>query len=191
MTFKRSVQSVALLNLAYFGVEFVTAQRIGSVSLLADSVDFLEDASVNLLIVGALGMSLLWRARAGMALAAMLLIPGAVTLWTAWGKLLDPVAPDALQLSLVGAGALVVNVTSALLLVRHRADHGLARAAWLSARNDIFANLAIIATGFVTAFFIKSAWPDLTVGLGIAALNADAAHQVFTAAKAEQLEAHA
>ena len=192
LSFKRTVVLVAVLNLSYFGVEFITARRIGSVSLLADSIDFLEDASVNLLIVAALGMSLVWRARVGMALAGILLIPGGVTLWTAWEKLLDPVAPDPLQLSLVGLGALAVNLTCALLLVRFRAQQGsLARAAFLSARNDAIANIAIIAAGLVTAFLIRSAWPDLIVGLGIAAINADAAREVFTAAKAERVEAQA
>ncbi len=46
-----TVRLVALLNLAYFGIEFVAARIIGSVSLFADSIDFLEDASVNLLIL--------------------------------------------------------------------------------------------------------------------------------------------
>ena len=41
---------VAALNLAYFGVEFAVALEIDSVSLFADSGDFLEDASVNFLI---------------------------------------------------------------------------------------------------------------------------------------------
>ena len=66
--------TIALLNLAYFGVEFVVALFIGSVSLFADSVDFIEDASVNLLIVGTLGWSSRNRARVGMALAGILLI---------------------------------------------------------------------------------------------------------------------
>jgi Co/Zn/Cd efflux system component len=60
---RRIVRLVALLNLAYFGVEFTVALAIGSVSLFADSVDFLEDASINLLIVLALGWSV--RNRAG------------------------------------------------------------------------------------------------------------------------------
>ena len=47
---RRVVIVVAALNLAYFGVEFAVALAIGSVSLFADSIDFLEDASVNLLI---------------------------------------------------------------------------------------------------------------------------------------------
>jgi hypothetical protein len=51
---RRGVRLVALLNLGYFGVEFVVAAAIGSVSLFADSIDFLEDASINLLIAIAL-----------------------------------------------------------------------------------------------------------------------------------------
>ena len=73
---RRAVMTVALANLAYFGVEFAVALSIGSVSLFADSVDFLEDASVNFLILVALGWSARSRARVGMALAAILLVPG-------------------------------------------------------------------------------------------------------------------
>ena len=47
MSLRQTVLLVALLNLAYFGVEFGVAIAIGSVSLFADSVDFLEDASIN------------------------------------------------------------------------------------------------------------------------------------------------
>jgi Co/Zn/Cd efflux system component len=93
MTLRQTVLLVALLNLAYFGVEFAVALAIGSVSLFADSVDFLEDASLNLLIVMALGWSPLNRARVGMALAAILLVPVLATLWTAWQKFLSPMPP--------------------------------------------------------------------------------------------------
>src|SRR5262245_29322254 len=60
---RRVVAIVALLNLSYFGVEFAVALIIGSVSLFADSIDFLEDASINLLIFAALGWSVVKRAR--------------------------------------------------------------------------------------------------------------------------------
>lgn len=83
-TLRRVVQLVAILNLAYFGIEFTVAKAIGSVSLFADSIDFLEDASVNLLIVLAIGWTARNRARVGMTLAGVLLIPGLATLWTAW-----------------------------------------------------------------------------------------------------------
>jgi Co/Zn/Cd efflux system component len=183
---RRAVRRVALLNIAYFGIEFSVARVIGSVSLIADSIDFLEDASINLLILLALGWASRRRARVGMALAAILLVPGLATLWTAWQKFRVPVAPDPLLLCLTGAGALAVNLSCAFMLARHRRQGGsLTRAAFLSARNDAVSNVAIIAAGLVTAFLWLSAWPDLAVGLGIAALNADAAREVWEAAREE------
>ena len=182
---RKVVIVVAALNLAYFGVEFAVALAIGSVSLFADSVDFLEDASLNFLIAIAIGWSATSRARMGMALAGVLLIPGLATLWTAWEKFLAPMPPAPLPLSLAGGGALVVNLSCALMLLQFRAHSGsLTRAAFLSARNDVLANVAIIAAGLVTAYTL-SGWPDLIVGLGIAVMNADAAREVWSAARVE------
>jgi Co/Zn/Cd efflux system component len=179
---------VAILNLAYFGIEFAVA-AIGSVSLFADSVDFLEDASVNFLILVALGWSAKRRARTGMMLAGILLVPALATLWTAWQKFSLPVPPAPLPLTLTGAGALVVNLSCALALARYHQHAGsLTRAAFLSARNDVLANLAIIVAGLVTAY-VRSPWPDLTAGVGIALLNADAAREVYTTALAERRKA--
>jgi Co/Zn/Cd efflux system component len=190
MTLRQTVLLVALVNLAYFGIEFAVAIAIGSVSLFADSVDFLEDASINLLIAVALGWSAANRARLGMALAVILLVPVLATLWAAWQKFSVPVPPAPLPLSLTGAGALALNLTCAFLLARFRArGDSLTRAAFLSARNDAFANVAIVLTGVLTLATL-SAWPDLIVGLGIAMLNADAAREVMQAARKEHAEAH-
>jgi Co/Zn/Cd efflux system component len=184
----RVVRLAAGLNLGYFGVEFAVALAIGSVSLFADSIDFLEDASINLLIAFALGWPAKSRARLGMLLAGILLVPGAATLWTAWAKLNLPVAPEPVPLSLAGLGALAVNLSCALMLARYRDHRGsLTRAAFLSARNDTIANIAIIAAGLVTGLLWRSAWPDLIVGLGIAAMNADAAREVWQRARRERL----
>jgi Co/Zn/Cd efflux system component len=189
MSLRQTVLLVAALNLSYFGIEFAVALAIGSVSLFADSIDFLEDASINLLIATALSWSPLNRARVGMALAGILLLPVLATLWTAWQKFAVPVPPAPLPLSLTGAGALAVNVTCALLLARfRRRGDSLTRAAFLSARNDAFANIAIVLAGFLTLVTV-SAWPDLIVGLGIAVLNADAAREVLMAARKEHAEA--
>ena len=186
MNLRKTVLLVAILNLAYFGIEFAVALWIGSVSLFADSVDFLEDASVNFLILVALGWSARNRARVGMALAAILLVPVLATLWTAWSKLNLPVPPAPLPLTLAGLGALAVNLSCALMLASFRHHGGsLTKAAFLSARNDALANIAIIAAGLVIALAWHSAWPDLIVGLAIAAMNADAAREVFGAARRE------
>jgi Co/Zn/Cd efflux system component len=180
-----TVRLVALLNLAYFGVEFAVALAIGSVSLFADSVDFLEDAAVNLLVFAALGWSAARRARTGMALSGILAVPALAFCWTLYGKLTVPVAPAPAPLLLAGAGALAVNLACALMLARHRHHGGsLTRAAFLSARNDVVANVAIVGTGGLTAATM-SIWPDVAVGLGIAAMNADAARSVLEAAREE------
>lgn len=174
-----------LINVAYFGVEFAVALAIGSVSLFADSIDFLEDTSVNFLILLALNWSARKRARMGMVLAGILVVPGVATFWTAWRKLTVPVPPSPLPLSLAGAGALAVNLACAIILARHRQHSGsLTRAAFLSARNDVLANVAIIAAGLATAF-TRSAWPDLVVGVGIALMNADAAKEIYQLARQE------
>ena len=186
---RRVVARVAVLNLTYFGVEFGVALAIGSVSLFADSIDFLEDTSVNLLILIALGWGARRRSHVGMVLAGILLVPGLATLWTAWDKFLLPIPPAPLPLSLTGAGAMAVNFTCALMLARFRTHGGsLSRAAFLSARNDVLANAAIISAGLVTAYTV-SAWPDLAVGLGIFLMNLDAAREVFLAARKDRAEA--
>lgn len=189
--FRQTVTTVAALNLAYFGVEFAAALRIGSVSLFADSIDFLEDASVNLLILLALGWTLAARARTGMALAAIMLVPAAAFLWTLWQKIQLPVPPQATTMSMIGLGALAVNLFCAFLLARHRHGHGsLTSAAFLSARNDALANVAIIGAAGITALH-PSIWPDVIVGLGIAWMNIDAAHEVWEAARGEARAARA
>ena len=190
-TLRRTVLIVALLNLAYFGIEFVVALHIGSVSLFSDSVDFLEDASVNILIFLALDWSARARARLGMVLAGIVLIPALAVLWALLGKFTAPMPPEPVSLSITGLGAMVVNGTCALMLARfRRAGGSLTRAAFLSARNDVLANIAIVAAGLVTATW-PSVWPDVVVGIGIALLNLDAAREIWEAAHEEHSTAEA
>jgi len=189
---RRAVLIVVMLNILYFGVEFAVALAIGSVSLFADSADFLEDTAVNLLVLLGLTWSMRNRARLGMCLALILLVPGLATLWTAWERFNQPLAPNPLPLSLAGTGALLVNITCALILARVRHHSGsLTKAAFLSARNDAAANVTIIAAGLVSAFVWRSSWPDLLVGLGIAAMNSDAAKEIWKAARDEHRGARA
>lgn len=185
---RRTVLIVALLNLGYFGVEFTAALQVGAVSLMADSVDFLEDAAVNLLIFFALTWTAAQRAQAGKVLSGLLLVPALAFLWTLFAKFSNPAPPEPLALGLVGLGALALNLTAALLLARHRKDSGsLTKAAFLSARNDAMANVGIIAAGLITAAH-PTIWPDIVVGVFIAAMNLDAAHEVWEAAHEEARE---
>jgi Co/Zn/Cd efflux system component len=188
---RKTLAIVCGLNLAYFFVEFGAAVAIGSVSLTADSVDFLEDASVNLLILLALNWAPSARARLGKALVGILLIPAMAALWALWSKYMHPAPPEALTLSAIGFGALAVNLFCAFLLAGHKNNGGsLMRAAFLSSRNDAAANVAIILAGAATAF-TSSVWPDVLVGLAIIALNIDAATEVWEAANQEEKQMRA
>ncbi|WP_370585976.1 cation transporter [Tessaracoccus sp. MC1756] len=189
---RRTVLVVACLNLGYFFIEATVAWAIGSVSLFADSVDFLEDTAVNLLIFGALGWPLARRAKAGKAMAVVILVPAAAALWQAVAKFSHPDAPDPLSLILTAGGAVVVNSLCAFLLLRQR-DHGgsMTKAAWLAARNDVIINLGIIAMGLLTLTLVPNGWPDLILGLGIVVLNFHAAKEVWEVAEEENLAAKA
>jgi len=185
ITLRKTVAWVATVNLIYFFVEITMARVIDSVSLFADSIDFLEDSSVNTLVFFALAWRTKRRAQVARLLAALLLIPSLATAWTAWQKFGSQTTPAALPLSFTGAGALAVNLSCALLLARVRHQGGsLMRAAFLSARNDAVANIAIVAAGALTAFQ-PTPWPDLVVGLGIFLLNLDASREVLKAARRE------
>ena len=189
--FRWALSLVAILNLSYFGVEFIVAINISSVSLFADSIDFLEDTAINLLILVALGWSAHKRSHVGMLLAGFLLVPGIATLWMAWNKIGLPIPPDPMSLSLTGAGALIVNILCTFILVNFKHHKSsLTKMAYLSARNDAIASIAIIAAGITTAI-IPSVWPDIIVGLGIFAINLGAAQEVFLTAKKEHADAKA
>jgi Co/Zn/Cd efflux system component len=186
--FKRSVLLVAIANLSYFFVEFFVARHIHATSLFADSIDFLEDASINLLIFLALHWTSKNKARLGKVLAIILVIPAIAFLYTAWQKFYMPSVPDPSILSITGFGALLINMSCAYILMQFRNYQGsLSRAAFLSARNDALANIAIIFAGSIS-FIWYSIWPDLLVGFFIMAINLDAAKEIWEASESEDLE---
>lgn len=183
---KRVVRIVAWVNFAYFAIELGVAWRIGSVSLLSDSADFLEDAAVAWLILAAFAWSPRARSRLGMVLSGTLVLPVLIALATAAHKFVHPTVPSPLYLCATGLGALVVNGACALLLKRHRSSCGsLTTAAFLSERNDAIADVFIVVAGLLTAWAWRSAWPDVLAGLGIVAMNAKAARTVWRTARGE------
>lgn len=185
MNLRKTVLFVALANLAYFLVEFHFGRIFDSIALIGDSIDFLEDASVNLLIFVAIGWSLSKRRRVSYLLALLLLIPGVTFLWNAVSQLASGEVPNGAGMGWVGIGALIVNVSCALLIARHKAEEGgLVMAAYFSARNDAIANVLIIIAGLIT-LVSPSIWPDLVIGLIIFALNSTAAREIIQGARGE------
>jgi len=185
MNLRKTVLTVATLNLIYFLVEFYFGRLYDSVALLSDSIDFLEDASINILIALAIGWSLRKRQTVTYLLALLLLVPGIAFLWNAFDQLFNPDIPVGEGMSVVGFGALIVNVLCAFLIARHRSEEGgLVMAAFFSARNDAIANLLIIIAGFVTVLS-PSIWPDFIIGIAIFLMNADAAKVVIESSRKE------
>ena len=182
---KSIVARVAILNLSYFAIEFYFAQRFNSVALFSDSLDFLEDASVNILIFLSFSLAVIWRARLSYIFAFLLLLPGCSFLYNALQQISNPITPSGEGMSIVGLGALCVNIYCAIILNKFKEiKGGLAKAAYFSARNDAIANILIIIAGIVTLFWL-SAIPDLIVGSMIFLMNADSARAILKATNRE------
>ena len=184
-SFKKAVFFVAILNLLYFFVEFIVALNIRSVSLLADSIDFIEDASINFLIFFAVSLTTVKKARISILLSIIMLLPGITALWAIWQQIIHQEPPAPVELSTVAFGALIINCLCTLILMKFRNYSGsLTKAAFLSARNDAFANIAIIFTGIITILY-PSIWPDILVGLFIAYIRAESALVIYKNATKE------
>ena len=179
------------MNAAYFAIEFTVGTTIRSVSLIADSIDFLEDASINLLILVGLGLAARSRARMGSVLAVIIFIPGLAAFVAAVDKFLNPAVPGVFEMSLTAFGALLTNSAAAILLARLRHHEGaLVTAAWLSARNDVLANVAIMGAAFAALWVASPVW-DVAVGLAIGVLNSDAAIKVWRRSRTDLKSADA
>ena len=172
---------VAALNFSYFGIEFFYALLTHSVSLMADSIDFLEDAAMSILVFFAALWSLAWRRRVGFFLAANMAVPALATIWLVYHQITLQIVPQGNVMVLVSLGALVVNIFCALLLLgyqQRQKNNNLLRAVYLSSRNDAITNLAIIFTGVATLVY-PSIWPDIVVGVFIALLHGQGAVEVY------------
>ena len=80
--------------------------------------------------------------------------------------------------------ALLANVVCALLLFRFRGGDANLRAVWLCSRNDAIGNLAVVAAAS-GVFLSGTSWPDLLVGLVMAALAVGAGLSVMRQAQGE------
>jgi len=183
---KKAIFCVIFLNLSYFMIEFYSAYQIGSASLFADSIDFLEDTAINALILFSVSWSLKNRLRLTMILALLILIPGLTALWTVGQQFINKSYPDSFDLSLVGFGALIINLFCIKILLRFQNNQeSLYRIAFLSAKTDILSNLAIITAG-IFLYFFPSIWPDILVALCIVIINFDASFKIYKSVQKQQ-----
>lgn len=166
----RKILWVALaVNATLFVIELGAGLQAGSLSLLADAIDFAGDALNYGVSLAVLGSALAWRARAALVKAACMLGFGLWVLGQALWGLWQGAVPQALTMGVVGLLALVANLGVAWLLYAFREGDANMRSVWLCSRNDALGNLAVMLAA-LGVLGTGSAWPDLLVASLMAGL---------------------
>ena len=182
--YARALWIALAVNAAMFAVEIAAGLRSGSVSLLADAIDFFGDAANYGISLAVLTLHLAWRARTALLKAASMALFGGAVLaraaWSAW----QGIVPEPATMGVVGTLALVANVGVAVMLYRWREGDANMRGVWLCTRNDALGNLAVLAAA-LGVFGSGTAWPDLAVAAGMALLALSSAWSVGRQARAE------
>ena len=181
----RQVLWIALvLNAAMFVVESGASWASGSVSLLADAIDFFGDAGNYALSLAVLGMALPARSKAALFKAACMGAFGVFVLGKALWHLQAGLVPEPATMGVVGFAALAVNAGVAWMLYRYRGGDANMRSVWICSRNDALGNVAVMLAA-LGVFGTGSAWPDLAVAAVMATLALWGAATVLAHARGE------
>lgn len=182
--YRRILWIALAVNLAMFAIEISAGVAAQSVSLLADSLDFLGDAGNYGISLFVLGMAIQWRARASLVKAASMGVFGLWIAITTINHALAGTVPAAPVMGVIGALALAANFGVALLLYRWREGDSNMRSVWICTRNDAIGNLAVLAAA-AGVFGSGSGWPDYVVAAIMSGLALVGAFQVTRHAIAE------
>ena len=164
-----TLKLVLAINAAMFVIELVAGLLANSTALLADSLDMLGDALAYGFSLYVVARNDAWKAGAALVKGGIMAAFGLFVLGEVLYRMLHPVTPVYEAIGVIGLLALTANAACLALLWRHRAEDVNMRSVWLCSRNDIIANLAVLGAA-LGVWLTVSPWPDLLVGLGIAAL---------------------
>jgi len=181
---RRVLQIVLAINITMFAVEFSAGLVAHSTALLADSVDMLGDAIVYGFSLYVISRGPIWQARAALLKGAIMAAFGTGIVIEVMAKLVRGVSPTAEVIGIVGGVALAANLSCLVLLWQRRADDINMRSAWLCSRNDVVANVGVLLAAAGVAI-TGSGWPDIIVGLLIAAMFGESAVRVIRGATRE------
>ena len=184
ISYPRVLWIALVANAAMFLVEVVAAAWSGSSALAADAADFLGDSANYALSLGAIALGGAWISRVallkGIAMSAYGVAVLAYAAWRAWLG----VAPEPITMGVVGTLALAVNLGVAALLYRFRDGDANMRSVWLCTRNDVIANLAVLAAA-AGVLGTGTVWPDVAVAAILAILGLASGRIVMRHARAE------
>ena len=178
---------VLAVNAVLFVAEFGVGWAAHSTALLADSLDMLGDALVYAFSLWVLHRGTRWRARAALSKGLVQAAFGIFVLGQAAWKLGGSAEVDASAMGVMGMLALAGNSWCFYLLCSHRSDDLNMRSTWLCSRNDLVANTAVLGAAALVAL-LNSKWPDVIVGVAIAALFLRTAVTVIGEARRELAE---
>lgn len=188
--FRKALWFALIVNAAMFIVEGIASLQSGSVSLMADAIDFFGDSANYILSLSVLSMGMLWRSRAAWVKGVTMTLFGLVVWARALWLMQTGTVPEPLTMGLVGILALVANVSVALVLYRFREGDSDMRSVWLCSRNDAIGNLAVMAAA-LGVFGTGSAWPDLAVAAIMGTLAVTAGISVIRHARSDMAQATA
>jgi Co/Zn/Cd efflux system component len=172
------------INAAMFAIEIGAGVKSGSVSLLADAIDFFGDAANYALTLAVLSLGIVWRARAALVKAASMLLFGMAVLGRAAWALSQGIPPEPMTMGAVAALALAANVGVAVLLYSFRSGDANMRGVWLCTRNDAIGNVAVLIAA-LGVLGTGTAWPDLAVAAVMSSLSISAGWSVMQQALRE------
>lgn len=182
--YRRILWIALLVNAAMLVVELAAGYRSGSVSLLADAIDFGGDALNYGVSLAVLSAALAWRARAALLKAVSMVAFGLFVLGRALWSVWTGQVPDAATMGVVGVLALSANLSVAWMLYAFREGDANMRSVWLCTRNDAIGNIAVMLAA-LGVFGTGTAWPDLLVATLMAALAVRGGWQVWRQAHGE------
>jgi Co/Zn/Cd efflux system component len=180
-------QVVLWINAAMFLVESLAGIAASSSALLADSVDMLGDAIVYGVSLYAVGRGMIWQTRAAFMKGVLMALFGLGVVIQVVFKLLYGVVPSSETMGIIGVVALVANLLCLYLLWQHRHEDINMRSAWLCSRNDVIGNVGVLVAALGVAVS-GSAWPDILIGVMVAAVFCRSAVQVLRQASQRHSE---
>lgn len=188
--FRKALWIALWVNLAMFVVEGIASLSSGSVSLMADAIDFFGDSANYVLSLTVLSMGMLWRGRAAMVKGITMAVFGLVVWARAVWVVQAGITPEPLTMGAVGLLALAANMSVAAMLFKFREGDSDMRSVWLCSRNDAISNIAVMVAA-LGVFGTGTAWPDLIVAAIMGTLAITAGISVVRHARSDIAEARA
>lgn len=165
----RTLLTVLALNAGLAVALGVGGWSADSSALLANAVDNASDAAVYLISFLAIGRAGSWKRGAARFSGVMLLIFGAGVLLDAGRRFLvgtEPIGPTMMGLAIVAA---LINLICLQLIRRQHSGDVNMKAAETFSFNDFASNGGILVAGGLV-LWLDQAWPDLVVGVLVAAI---------------------